>query len=93
MDYLVPPTRHYPAAEYIIPETQTQKIEFRNYLERCYMIEKLDPRTKEPLTSEQIALLRMHFKQRKKQHLSFTDFIFQVEVMTGKCLLEQSIAA
>ena len=83
----------YPSAEYIRPETQAQKIELRNYLERCYVFHRLDPRTKEPLTTEQLGLLRKHFQRREKLRLSFTDFIFQEEVMTGICLLEQPIAA
>lgn len=88
-----PPTGRYPSAEYITPETQSQKIELRNYLERCYMRDKVDPRTKEPLTKEQIILFLQHLKRMEKQRISFTDFIYQTEVMTGICLLEQPIAA
>lgn len=83
----------YPSSEYITPETQSQKIELRNYLERCYMRDKVDPRTKEPFTKEQMIILLKHLKQVEKQRVSFTDYVMQVEVVTGICLLEQPLAA
>lgn len=43
------PVGRYPSPEYITPETQSQKIELRNYLERCYLRDKIDPRTKNAL--------------------------------------------
>lgn len=77
----------------IIPENPAQKIELRDYLIRCYMFDKVDPRTKEPLTKEQISLLRKHFQICDRQRMSHTDYIHQEEVMTGVCLLEQPILA
>ncbi len=85
------PSKKYQSDEYIVPENQAQKIELRDYLIRCYMFEKIDPRTKEPLTKEQINLLRKHFQIRDKLRLSHTDYIHQEEVLTGICLLEQSV--
>lgn len=86
------PSKRYQSDEYIIPENQAQKIELRDYLIRCYMFEKIDPRTKEPLTKEQINLLRKHFQLRDKRRMSHTDYIHQEEVLTGICLLEQKFA-
>ena len=88
----LPPATRYPSPEYITPETPLQKIELRDYLMRCYMFEKVDPRTKEPLTKEQISLLRKHFQIRDKRRMSHTDYIHQEEVLTGICLLEQKFA-
>lgn len=59
---------------------------------RCYMFEKIDPRTKEPLTKEQISLLRKHLQIRDKRRMSHTDYIHQEEVLTGICLLDQNFA-
>ncbi len=82
------PELKYESDEYIVPETTEDKLKLRNYLERCYMFEKIDPRTKLPLTEEQMTKLKEHWLRRKKQHLSFTDYIYQHEVLTGTCLLE-----
>ena len=85
------PISRYPAAEYITPENQEQKTQLRNYLERSYE-GKLDPRTKEPLTEEQMVLINKHLKYRRKSlHLSITDYISKHEVSTGVCLLDQPI--
>ena len=80
--------RRYPSSEYITPETQRQKIELRNYLERCYLRDKIDPRTKNALTSDQRLVLRQHFDNTRKLHVSFTDYVYKEEVMTGRCLLD-----
>ena len=83
------PSKRYLSEDYITPETPSQKIELRNYLERCYMRDRIDPRTKEPLSKDQIIIFIKHLKQMEKQHVSITDYIYQNEVMTGVCLLEQ----
>lgn len=81
----------YPAPEYTTPENKEQKIQLRNYLERCYLMERIDPRTGKQLTPAQRSLLKTHFDSTKKKSISITDYIYQNEVLTGKCLLEQSI--
>ncbi len=81
----------YNNPDYIIPENKSDKCELRNYLERCYMRELVDPRTKLPLTTEQKKLFKAHFDFAKSQRIGITDYIYQNEVLTGKCLLEQSI--
>ena len=87
------PSKRYQSDEYIIPENPTQKLELRDYILRCYMFQKLDPRTNMPLTEEQLQLVRQHFQQSKKQHKSFTDYVYQEEVLTSICLLEQKLAS
>jgi predicted phage replisome organizer len=84
-------TGRYPSSEYITPETREQKLELRNYLERCYMRELVDPRTGLALTSEQKALFKAHYDFAKSQHISITEYIYQNEVLTGSCLLDQPI--
>ena len=86
------PKLRYPAEEYITPEDQIQKIKLRNYLERCYLRDKIDPRTKESLTSEQRLILKNHLALVQKQHVSFTDYVYREEVSTGKCLLDVMVA-
>ncbi|RTL13442.1 MAG: hypothetical protein EKK54_00180 [Neisseriaceae bacterium] len=81
----------YLSTEYITPETREQKLELRNYLERCYMRELVDPRTGLALTSEQKALFKAHYDFAKSQHISITEYIYQNEVLTGSCLLDQPI--
>ncbi len=88
-----PPLKRYHSDEYRIPENPAQKIELRDYIMHCYVFDKLDPRTKKPLTKEQISLLRKHFQIRDKRRMSHTDYIHQEEVLTGSCLLEQPIDA
>lgn len=85
------PSKRYQSDEYIIPENPAQKIELRDYILRCYMFQKLDPRTNKPLTGEQLQLVKEHFQESKKQHKSFTDYVYQEEILTGICLLEQAI--
>ena len=85
------PSTRYPSDEYIIPENPAQKIELRDYLIRCYMFEKLDPRTRSPLTDTQIKLLKRRFQQNRKPGLTFTDYVYQDEVLTGISLLEQKL--
>ncbi len=84
-------TGRYPATDYITPENQAQKYELRNYLERCYLRDMVDPRNSLPLSSEQKSLLKAHFDFAKSKRIGITDYIYQQEVLTGKCLLEQSI--
>ncbi len=79
----------YESDEYITPETTEDKLKLRNYLERCYMFDMIDPRTKLPLTEKQKKKLKEHYLHRKKQHLSFSDYVYQHEVLSGLCLLEQ----
>lgn len=81
----------YNNPEYFVPENKSDKCELRNYLERCYMRELVDPRTKLPLTNEQKKLFKAHFDFAKSKRIGITDYIYQQEVLTGKCLLEQSI--
>ncbi|MCC2626085.1 MAG: hypothetical protein K0R14_1958 [Burkholderiales bacterium] len=85
------PKLKYLGTDYIIPETPQQKRELCNYLERCYLLKGVDPRTCNPLTEEQITLIRKHLKRRKSLGLTQYDYIFQHEVLTGVCLLEQVI--
>ena len=85
------PALKYPSTEYIIPETSLQKKELCNYLERCYLFNRVDPRTLKVLTDEQVVLVGKHLKRRKKLGLTVYDYIFQYEVLTGICLLDQPI--
>lgn len=85
------PVVKYSSTEYIIPETPLQQKELSNYLERCYLFKGVDPRTKNLLTEDQIILIRKHLKRRKKLGLTPFDYIFQNEVLTGICLLDQPI--
>lgn len=84
-------TGRYPSSEYITPETREQKLQLRNYLERCYTRELVDPRTGLALTSEQKAVFKSHFEFAKSQYISITEYIYQNEVLTGSCLLDQPI--
>ncbi len=84
-------TGRYPATDYITPENQAQKYELRNYLERCYLRDMVDPRNSLALSGEQKSLLKAHFDFAKYKRIGITDYIYQQEVLTGKCLLEQSI--
>ena len=86
------PKLRYPAEEYITPEDKTQKIVLRNYLERCYVRDKIDPRTKYALTPEQRSIIKEHYAKAQKLHVSFTDYILREEVSTGKCLLDVMVA-
>jgi len=43
------------------------------------------------LTQEQLELISKHLQRRKKQRLSSFDYIYQNEVQTGICLLDQPI--
>ncbi len=84
-------TGKYPAAEYITPENQAQKNQLRNYLERCYIHQRIDPRTGLPLTNEQKHIFKSHFDMVKSKRLSITEYIYQNEVLTGVCLLDQPL--
>ena len=84
-------TGRYQSTEYITPETREQKLDLRNYLERCYMRELVDPRTGLALTSEQKALFKAHYDFARSQHISITEYIYQNEVLTDRCLLDQPI--
>lgn len=86
-----PHAYRYDNPEYIVPESKSDKHELRNYLERCYMRELVDPRTGLTLTSEQKALFKAHYDFAKSQHISITEYIYQNEVLTGSCLLDQPI--
>ncbi len=79
----------YPAPEYITPENQAQKYELRNYLERCYVHDLVDPRTGLALTDSQKLIFKMHYLRCKTMPISITDYIYRNEVLTGVCLLEQ----
>jgi hypothetical protein len=50
----------YPAAEDITAETKEQRVVQRNYLERCYLRELVDPRTGLQLTNEQKTIINTH---------------------------------
>ncbi|MDD3266179.1 MAG: phage replisome organizer N-terminal domain-containing protein [Burkholderiales bacterium] len=82
-------TGKYPSSEYITPENQAQKYDLRNYLERCYMRDMVDPRTGTALTDSQKSLFNAHFLRCKSMSISITDYIYRNEVMTGICLLDQ----
>ena len=86
------PKLRYDSDEYITPENPTQKVELRNYLERCYLRDIIDPRTKIALTVEQRKIMQKHFANAEKQHTSFTDYVFNEEVSTGTCLLDIMVA-
>lgn len=43
------------------------------------------------LTEEQSRLVKQHFQQSKKQHKSFTNYVYEEAVLTGVCLLEQTV--
>ena len=92
VNLLQAPAVKYPSTEYIIPETPLQQKELCNYLERCYLFNLVDPRTNKALINEQITLIGKHLKHGKKLRLTPFDYIFQNEVLTGICLLEQLIA-
>lgn len=81
----------YLASEYVTPENQAQKIQLRNYLERCYIHQMTDPRTGLPLTNEQKHIFKSHFDMVKFKRLSITEYIYQNEVLTGICLLDQPL--
>ena len=80
----------YNNPEYFIPENKSDKCELRNYLERCYLRDIVDPRNGSALSGEQKSLFKAHFDFAKSKRI-ITDYIYQQEVLTGKCLLEQSI--
>lgn len=82
----------YPAAEYVIPESNTQKRELANYLENCYL-RKLNPKTKAPLNSEELACIAKHKtrQSRSSPYVGWFDYIYQNEVLTGICLLDQPL--
>lgn len=84
-------TGRYKSVGYITPENKSQKNDLRNYLERCYLHDKVDPRTNEALSSEQKNLFKLHLIRCKAKHLSVADYIFQNEVLTGVCLLDQPL--
>ncbi len=86
-----PHAYRYDNPEYIIPESKADKFELRNYLERCYMREMVDPRTKQALTNEQKRIFKTHYDYAKSKHIGITEYIFQNEVLSGVCLLEQII--
>ncbi|HRG62644.1 MAG TPA: hypothetical protein PLP75_06435 [Burkholderiales bacterium] len=81
----------YNNPDYFVPENKADKLELRDYIERCYMRELVDPRTKLPLTPKQKNLFKAHFDFAKTKRIGITDYIYQYEVLSGKCLLEQSI--
>ncbi|RTK99654.1 MAG: hypothetical protein EKK57_09010 [Proteobacteria bacterium] len=82
----------YPAAEYITPESNQQKRELANYLESCYL-RKLNPKTKSPLNSEELACIAKHRTRQSKSspYIGWFDYIYQNEVLTGICLLDQNL--
>ena len=84
-------TGKYQAQEYITPENQAQKTELRNYLERCYIRDLVDPRTGAALTDSQKSLFKAHYQQCKSMAISITDYIYRYEVLTGICLLDQPL--
>ena len=77
----------YSASKYIIPETKEEKLKLRDYIERCYLREFVDPRTGLPLTSEQKAVFKAHMAYVKSRCI----YIYQNEVLTGSCLLDQPV--
>lgn len=87
------PRLRYSSDEYITPENNHQKIELRNYLERCYLRDVVDPRTKVALTPEQRSIIKKHIANAHKMRVSLTDYIYKEEIMTGVCLLDQPIPA
>ncbi|HRG63939.1 MAG TPA: phage replisome organizer N-terminal domain-containing protein [Burkholderiales bacterium] len=84
-------SHRYNNPDYFVPENKADKLELRDYIERCYIRKYIDPRTKLPLTPEQKKLFKAHFDFAKSKRIGITDYIYQTEVLTGKCLLEQSI--
>ena len=82
----------YPAAEYITPESNTQKRELANYLENCYL-RKLNPKTKVPLNPDELACIALHKKRqsRSSPYIGWFDYIYQHEVLTSICLLDQPL--
>ncbi len=86
-----PHAYRYDNPEYIVPESKLDKHELRNYLERCYMRDMVDPRTKQALTNEQKRIFKAHYDYAKSKHIGITEYIFQNEVLSGVCLLEQII--
>jgi hypothetical protein len=84
-------TGRYKSAEYITPENKSQKNDLRNYLERCYMREMVDPRTGVALTNSQKQLFKLHFAEAKAKRISITEYIYRNEVLTGVCLLDQPL--
>lgn len=82
----------YPAAEYITPESNMQKRELANYLENCYL-RKLNPKTKAPLNADELACLTLHKKRqsRSSPYIGWFDYIYQHEVLTSICLLDQPL--
>ncbi len=84
-------TGRYKSSKYITPENKSDKIDFRNYLERCYMREMIDPRTEAALTNSQKQLFKLHFAEAKVKRISITEYIYRHEVLTGVCLLDQPL--
>lgn len=82
----------YPAAEYITPESNQQKRELANYLEGCYL-RKLNPKTKAPLNADELACIALHRTRQSKSspYIGWFDYIYQNEVLTGVCLLDQPL--
>ncbi len=82
----------YPAAEYITPESNQQKRELANYLESCYL-RKLNPKTKAPLNAGELACIAKHRTRQSKSspYIGWFDYIYRYEVLTGICLLNQSL--
>lgn len=82
----------YPAAEYITPESNQQKRELANYLESCYL-RKLNPKTKAPFNADELACIALHRTRQSKSspYIGWFDYIYQNEVLTGICLLDQPL--
>ena len=80
----------YQSIDYIIPQTENEKNELWNYLKCCY-INKIDPRTGNHMTKEQIFHIGRHFKLGLSNRINQDKYIYIHEIETGISLLEQAI--
>jgi len=86
--------------KYIIPETPTEKKSLAAFIQTWYKA-KINPKTNQPMTSAEIAIINAHNKRFNSQakdprglyvsYASWLDYILQNEVLTGVCLLDQPL--
>ena len=99
-----PPQRPhlYNNPKYIIPETSSEKKSLAAWIQNCYKV-KINPKTNQPMTTEEIAVINAHnksFNSQQKNNLGFyvnyvswLDYILQNEVQSRISLLDQPIEA
>ena len=90
----------YDNPKYIIPETPAEKKSLSAWIQNCYKA-KINPKTNQPMTSAEIAVINAHnkrFNSQQKNNLGFyvsyaswLDYILQNEVNSRTSLLDQPL--